>query len=213
MKICQSKWVEGSGWTVKSGAPVASPQLVFVFGATSLLKRADLIGDIQKQNPGALLFGCSTAVRFEHTEIRAARVKLAESGGSRAASEELALALPHLVSVGGKTGGLNHVMILSDGLKANGSELVAAMIQNLPAGEVVTGGLAGDGARFGETVVLWEGSAQTESVVALAFYGGNLSMGYGAFGGWDPFGPERRITKARGNVLYELDEPVSPRPV
>src|SRR5271170_5716681 len=126
MKICQSKWVEGSGWTIKSGVVVASPQLVFVFGATSVLKRVDLIGDIQKQNPSALLFGCSTAgeisdvevtdgslvataVHFEHTEIRAARVKLAESGGSRTAGEELARALPASVSIGGKTANLNHV--------------------------------------------------------------------------------------------------------
>src|SRR5271170_6563214 len=159
MKICQSKWVEGSGWTIKSGVVVASPQLVFVFGATSVLKRVDLIGDIQKQNPSALLFGCSTAgeisdvevtdgslvataVRFEHTEVRAVCVRLAESDGSRAVGERLALTLPTSVSIGGISVGLNHVMILSDGLKANGSDLVAGMTKNLSAGVVVTGGLA-----------------------------------------------------------------------
>jgi hypothetical protein len=70
---------------------------------------------------------------------------------------------------------------------------------------VVTGGLAGDGARFAETLVLWEGAALAGTVVAIGFYGERLSMGYSAFGGWDPFGPERRITKSRSNVLYELD--------
>lgn len=30
-------------------------------------------------------------------------------------------------------------------------------------------------------------------------------MGYGLKGGWDPFGPDRLITRAAGNVLYELD--------
>ena len=30
-------------------------------------------------------------------------------------------------------------------------------------------------------------------------------MGYGSLGGWDMFGPDRLITRSRGNVLYELD--------
>ena len=30
-------------------------------------------------------------------------------------------------------------------------------------------------------------------------------MGYGSVGGWDAFGPERLVTKAQGNVLFELD--------
>ena len=30
-------------------------------------------------------------------------------------------------------------------------------------------------------------------------------MGHGSCGGWDVFGPERRITKAEANILHELD--------
>jgi hypothetical protein len=40
------------------------------------------------------------------------------------------------------------------------------------------------------------------SAVALS---GPLVVGAGSQGGWDSFGPERRITRAEGNVLYELD--------
>jgi hypothetical protein len=222
MQICQAQWVESSGWTVKSGVALASPQLVFVFGATALLKRADLLAAIQQQNPGALLFGCSTAgeicgaevaddslvataVRFENTQVRAACVKLSEAGGSLDAGGDLARALPASVSIAGKIAALNHVLVLSDGLKANGSDLVAGMTKNLPAGVVLSGGLAGDGTRFSETVVLWDGVARNDAVVAVGVYGENLRVGHGAFGGWDPFGPERRITKALCNVLYELD--------
>jgi len=32
-----------------------------------------------------------------------------------------------------------------------------------------------------------------------------LHVGYGSINGFTPFGPERLVTKARGNVLYELD--------
>jgi hypothetical protein len=165
------------------------------------------------------MFGCSTAgeisgvevaddslvvtsVHFEHTKIRAARADLTEVDGSGTAGERLALALPGALPGGEK---LSHVIVLSDGLKTNGSQLVEAMTKHLPASVVVTGGLAGDGARFAETTVLWEGAAQADTVAALGFYGERLSVGYSAFGGWDPFGAERRITKSKGNILYELD--------
>jgi len=219
MNICQSRWESGSGWKVKVGSPLAEPQLVFVFGATALLKEAGLMAEIKAQNPGAQIVGCSTAgeisgvevtdnsliatsVRFDHTKIRLAHARLSGPDGSGAAGEELARALPATLPGGEK---IHHVIVLSDGLKTNGSRLVEAMTSRLPAPVVVTGGLAGDGARFAETVVLWDGAARRDTVVAVAFYGERLSVGYSAFGGWDPFGPERRVTKSRGNVLYELD--------
>jgi hypothetical protein len=101
--------------------------------------------------------------------------------------------------------GLVHVFVLSDGLKVNGSDLVAGLVRHLPPSVTVTGGLSGDGDRFQETLVLWEGQPQQGSVVAIGFYGTHLHVGYGSLGGWDPFGPERLITKSHGNVLYELD--------
>ncbi|NNN05175.1 MAG: hypothetical protein HKL90_04670, partial [Elusimicrobia bacterium] len=40
---------------------------------------------------------------------------------------------------------------------------------------------------------------------AVGLYGAQLKVGFSSRGGWDPFGPERLITRSRGNVLYELD--------
>jgi hypothetical protein len=68
-----------------------------------------------------------------------------------------------------------------------------------------TGGLSGDGARFEETVVLWDDVVDRRTIAALGLYGSQLRVGYGSLGGWDPFGPERLITRSDGNVLYELD--------
>jgi hypothetical protein len=42
-------------------------------------------------------------------------------------------------------------------------------------------------------------------VAAIGLYGSRVKIGYGSLGGWDPFGPERQITRSEGNVLYELD--------
>jgi hypothetical protein len=44
-----------------------------------------------------------------------------------------------------------------------------------------------------------------DAISALGFYGARLEISFGSLGGWDSFGPERLITKSKGNVLYELD--------
>ena len=41
-------------------------------------------------------------------------------------------------------------------------------------------------------------------MVAVALRG-PLDIGAGSQGGWETFGPERKVTRADGNVLYELD--------
>ena len=43
------------------------------------------------------------------------------------------------------------------------------------------------------------------NIVAVGFYGDRLEVGFGSSGGWVPFGPLRRVTRAQANVLYELD--------
>src|SRR4029077_12689969 len=87
----------------------------------------------------------ATAIRFDHTTIRAAYRPLIDASNSKAVGEQLARDL---------TGaGLVHVFVLAEGLKVNGSELVKGLRQGLPSGVAVTGGLAGDGAKFEKTVV------------------------------------------------------------
>ncbi len=75
----------------------------------------------------------------------------------------------------------------------------------LPKGVIVTGGLAGDGDRFQTTWTLQGQEPQTGYISAIGFYGKNIRVNHGSKGGWDIFGPERLITRSRGNVLYELD--------
>lgn len=113
------------------------------------------------------------------------------------AGEKLAQALPHKSLV--------HVLVLSDGQNVNGSELVEGMTKHLPPRVTLTGGLAGDGDRFKETLVLWDGPPASNTIAAVGLYGRRLKVGFGSLGGWDAFGPERLITRSAGNVLYELD--------
>ena len=95
--------------------------------------------------------------------------------------------------------------MFSDGLQVNGSELARGLNDHIAGSVPVTGGLAGDGERFESTWVIHDGAPCSRVVTAVGLYGSSLRIGSGSRGGWDIFGPERLITRARGNVLYELD--------
>ena len=227
MRIEQRLWT-AAGWNqegISGQNGYAAAQLVLVFGAPSVLSRPGLLAELQQRYPAALVFGCSTAgeilgtqvlddtmvataVEFAGTRLASARVVLSECGdNSYQAGERLAAALPlEMPGAGGATSSpLKHVFVLSDGLQVNGSDLVRGLAACLPTAVTVTGGLAGDGARFGSTLVVHAGRAESGTVAALGFYGDRLRIGFGSLGGWDPFGPERLITRSRGNVLYEFD--------
>ena len=215
MKTEQKRWTETEGWTPEAIEGLGeSAQLVLIFGATPILRERRLIEEARKAYPKAHLFGCSTAgeicgtrvsdnslvvtaVSFEHTHIEGTRVKLNQVGNSFQAGRHLAQSL--------SPEGLVHVQVLSDGLNVNGSDLVRGLTQHLPDNVTVTGGLAGDSDRFLETLVFWDNVPDTGAIAALGLYGSRLRVGFGSLGGWDPFGPERLITRSEGNVLYELD--------
>lgn len=190
------------------------PQLVLFFGARKALTRSTLLDALRSEYPGAQLMGCSTAgeiceatvddgsvvataIHFDSTRIRTTCHALKDAGDSRSVGERLASDL-----VGD---GLVHVFVLAEGLKVDGSELVEGMRRGLPTDVAVTGGLAADGARFKQTMVLCGDEVKDCAVAAVGFYGDRLRIGYGSMGGWDPFGPDRQITRAEANVLYELD--------
>jgi len=214
MKTNQTQWISGSGWTPKMSEPDPQTDLVFVFGSTTLLQSPQHITEIRKTYPEALIVGCSTAgeihgtqvsddslaltaIQFEDTTVQATHIRINHADESFQCGAQLAQALPHE--------GMTHAFVLSDGLNVNGSALVAGLCQNLPEQVTVTGGLSGDAGRFQETLVLWEDKAAPNSIVLVGFYGERLKIGYGSLGGWDAFGPERRITRSKGNVLYEMD--------
>ena len=215
MKIEQKRWTEQKGWVPGlEGIVDEAVQLVLLFGATQLLKDPAYIHDIKAAYPKAHLFGCSTAgeicgtqvtdnslvitaVSFESTQIKGAQVKIHSSLDSFRAGEMLARSL--------EKDDLVHVIVLSDGINVNGSDLSEGLNNNLPEGVSITGGLAGDGECFQETLVFWDGFPVRDTISVLGLYGKSLKVGYGSVGGWDPFGPERLITRSKGNILYELD--------
>jgi hypothetical protein len=214
MKTAQYKWSQSAGW--KPDLPSGEVQregVVFVFGARPLIQAGQLVDELRGHFKGAAILGCSTsgeilgdmvvddsviatAVDFEHTRLRTASVTIAAKS-SYEVGEELARQL--------NDPSLRHVFVLSDGLHVNGSDLARGLASGVAEGVSITGGLSGDSANFAETWVVADDGAGPQRVAAVGLYGDRLQIGYGSVGGWEPFGPVRTITRAEGNVLYELD--------
>jgi len=149
---------------------------------------------------GTRIYDDSLAVavaKFERTALRLASERIGGSGDSYAAGEALGRQL-HAAD-------LRAVLLLSDGLQVNGSELVRGVNAVLPPEVTVTGGLAGDGDRFSRTWVIADRRPAPGHVSAVGLYGDAVRVGHGSKGGWDVFGMERLVTRSCGNVLYELD--------
>jgi hypothetical protein len=229
MRATQSIWTESKGW---HGDSDAGANLVLAFGSSAAMRAGDRWRELGVRYPGAILLGCSTggeihgcevldeslcatAISFARTRLRAATAGVANDSFAAGRQLGLELAGPDLKAV----------FLLSDGTRTNGSELVRGLRGVVGADVVLSGGLAGDGADFGTTYVglggpiapgqmtpgqmapgqMAPGQMAPGLAAAVGFYGDALTLGHGSCGGWDVFGPERRITKSKANVLYELD--------
>jgi len=214
MIVEQNRWSRDKGWgTDYSKTLGASAQLVLAFAGVEALK-AGALEDARSMYPAARIFGCTTAgeilgtevrddtvaltaIRFESSSIAGARTTVRGSGDSFQAGERLARALD--------PAGLVHVLVLSNGIGVNGGALVKGLMSGLPPEIAATGGLAGDGGLFLKSFVIWDDVHESDTAAVVGLYGERLKVGFGSLGGWDPFGPERLITRSRDNVLYELD--------
>jgi len=215
MDIEQKIWSSSNGWRADQPGTIGqTADLVLLFGSREILQNPALLNDIAERYPNAIITGCSTAgeicgtlvsdhslvltaLAFKDTPLRGNMVKIDAMENSYAAGKYLAESIPHEQ--------LNHVFVLSDGLSVNGSELVKGITEHLPYQVTATGGLSADSEYFTKTLVIWNNQAASDTIVLIGFYGTSLQVGYGSLGGWDPFGPERLITKSSGNILYEMD--------
>jgi hypothetical protein len=214
----QISWRQASGWT-SSHAGNGSADLVLYFGMREALTCGTRYAELRAKFPNAHLLGCSTggqiqsgevideeiaavALRFDATTLRLACAPVADPSHSRICGETIGRALAGEGPNGEKLAG---IFVLSDGLNVNGSELVAGIVSVVGEDVALTGGLAGDAAKFTKTMVGGDAPPRSNLVAAVGFYGTRVRIGHGSAGGWDEFGPRRSITRSEGNVLYQVD--------
>lgn len=216
MELTVSQWTPDGGWDTPLPAVDGPQTLVLAFGASGLIDDPAVLDELSATYPTSVVMGCSTAgeirgdtvaddtltvavSRFATTRLRLVQGNVADPAASHQAGLELAKRMADGAD------DLRAMFVLSDGLHVNGSGLVEGLVEGSGGRVTITGGLAGDGDRFDRSWVLVDGAARSNAVTAVGLFGPDVCVGHGSRGGWDIFGPERRITRAEGNVLYELD--------
>jgi hypothetical protein len=100
------------------------------------------------------------------------------------------------------------LMVVSGGLLANGDHIVNGIISAMGRQVPLFGGLAGDDFDHFKVQATFAFSASqvtSNGVMALVFDGNVIGLRGVAFSGWKGIGTSKTVTKADGNVVYEID--------
>jgi len=152
-----------------------------------------LWNDVLRRHPGAIVLGCSTggeihgadvldeslsltSLSFDRTRLKCAEAAVDDASGSFDAGKKIGQSLA--------AHDLKTIFVLSDGTRVNGSELIRGVRAHTGNNVVITGGLAGDGPRFGTTYVGLNDAPSPGRVAAVGFYGDAIAVGHGSAGGW-----------------------------
>ncbi len=190
------------------------PHLIIVFGSVTRMTDPALPALLRAQFPDAHHMGCTTsgeisnagvaddslvltAVRFKQPGFRVASVETAGMDDSAEAGQRLAAKLA--------AEDLHSILVFGQGVNINGSALIEGITRVAGTHVTLTGGLAGDGGKFTQTWTLCDGVVSDRHIVGVGLYGAAIQLAHGSFGGWQPFGATRRVTRSKANVLFELD--------
>lgn len=188
-------------------------QWVIVFGNKKFICDDKVFDELRCLYPDAYIMGCSTAgdikenividgalsataVFLEKSSVRFNSFNLKDMNDSYKLGQDIVSNI--------NSEGLKHIFILCEGININGSKLVDGLRSEIDEKVPITGGLSGDDSNYVSTYVIANDYAKTNLIVAASFYGG-LESGCASVGGWDTFGIERLVTKAKDNILYEID--------
>jgi hypothetical protein len=213
-RVAKLRFTRSGGWSQPFPDLDSESTLVVVFAGAGHMDDPVALRQLAAAYRSSIVVGCSTAgeifgqrvdddslsvgiIKFAHTRVAVAFAPVRGPDDSFSAGELVATQL--------EGPRLRAALVFSDGLNVNGSALVRGLNSVLSTGCIASGGLAGDGERFKRTWVLKHGEPVQSVVAAVGLYGDRVQVSHGSRGGWDVFGPSRRVTKSSGNVLFELD--------
>ena len=143
---------------------------------------------------GSAVLGGIASDQIDFTIVHAENI----SRNCELAGKQLAGRLPPSVQ---------YMQLFTDGISGNGCAILRGIISVLGEGVPIAGGTAGDNGKFHRT---WQFAGEkllTDAAVAVGF-SGNFHLGTGVKSGWSPIGLAKKVTRASGSILYELnDEP------
>lgn len=97
------------------------------------------------------------------------------------------------------------LLILSGGFGIDAEALVSGLKATLGNNCPIYGGLAGDGLRLDKTYAFTGHTLSSSGMAVLVFDTNKVSIQGLAISGWEPVGGENVITKADGNIVYDIN--------
>jgi len=170
--------------------------------------------------PGCQLIACHTAGEFTEqgklegglVVLLASSPAMVEGAGATGVAQDHAGVARQLTAgfaalaqkAAAKGFGLSTSVLLVDGLAGTGESLVKEVLGGTRAFQQIVGGAAGDDGQFKATGVAGGGIAAADSAAVLHVFG-NRAWGVGLDHGLRPTTQKMTVTRATGNVLWELD--------
>ncbi|WP_298147710.1 FIST N-terminal domain-containing protein [Flavobacterium sp.] len=216
MKIVQGSKIGNQPWVFITENQRLNNPLVLIFANRYALENEEVLADIRTQFPYEhLVFGSTcgeiigkevtdnsiavTAIEFEKSSFKIVTANVLDfNKKAKNLGKELFDKIPK--------SDLKHFFVLSEGSFVNGSSLIEGIENKLYPNLSITGGLCGDDDRFEKTLASYKDNPKEGEVVLIGFYGNSLEISFASFGGWLPFGPERKVTRAKSNILFEIDD-------
>ncbi len=211
MKVDLLSWEEGKQ-SFTDLSTLTQPDIILNFGNRKVLENS--WSQLKKAFPSTEIISCSTggqiigerlsdksilaaAIRFEKTTVRTTAIQVDACHTSYTCGQQIGRNL--------KSEDLKAILVFADGMTINGCTLACGIADLVGEDVMVIGGMAADDAEFYESVVGVNGPPQKNIAGAIGLYGDSIKLGYGCEGGWRPYGPTRKITKASQNILYEVN--------
>ncbi|MGA2937236.1 MAG: FIST N-terminal domain-containing protein [Syntrophobacteraceae bacterium] len=97
------------------------------------------------------------------------------------------------------------LMVMSGGILADGDGILNGIINEMGRQAPLFGGMAGDDLKAHETFVFDGSRITSNGAVALIFDRNVIGLQGVAFSGWKGIGTSKTVTKARGNIVYEIN--------
>ncbi len=210
MKIAQIKLINNNWEKFNNDI---KPQLCLLFGNRfTIEKNLHAISELKTKFPDSNIVTTSTAgsiidehliddsiiatcIEFEKTNIIAQSFSFDDFSGEQ---------LGKNIAKAFKSENLKYLLVLSN-MGVNAGNILNGINEIFEGKVLVSGGVAGDDNRFEKTLVGLNNNITNNQIVAVGFYGNDIKISHGSKGGWDTFGPIRKITKCLGNQLFEVD--------
>jgi hypothetical protein len=205
---------EEAALLARSQAQRPDLDLAIVF-ASSSFEQEELLKGIKSIVSEIPIIGCSTSGEITSQGpwrksvavigIKSDKIKFATGLGKDVGED--ARAAGYIVAKKAIEGGSEDrrvFIIFPDGLSGNGQDLIRGAQEILGMSFPIVGGSAGDDFLFQKTYQYYNDKPYVDSVVGILFLG-DIAIGIGIRHGWRPLGRPRKVTRAKSNVLREID--------